>query len=136
MIIWQGMSNLAPFCLLCCGVPRWHRQPHHVGECSGVVISNFPDQCRDFSSKDWFTRDDLVKRSQGSFMIGHRGSIKDEPVAETSREPYSYPSARHRIRILLRCHRVVERPVQVAERNVNSHPGNREFRPAQFGHTR
>jgi hypothetical protein len=24
----------------------------------------------------------------------------------------------------------------VAERNVNSHPGNREFRLAQFGHTR
>jgi hypothetical protein len=69
-------------------------------------------------------------------MIGHRGSIKDEPVAEPSREPYPHPSARHRLRILLGRHRIVERPVQMAERNVNSHPGNREFSLAQFGHTR
>jgi hypothetical protein len=69
-------------------------------------------------------------------MIAHRDSIEDEPVAETSREPYSYPSARHGIRILFRRHRIVERPVKVAERDVDSHPGNREFRLAQVGHTR
>jgi hypothetical protein len=41
-------------------------------------------------------------------------------------------SARHGIGILFGRHRTVERPVQVAERNGDSHPRNREFRLVQF----
>jgi hypothetical protein len=37
---------------------------------------------------------------------------------------------------LLGRYRIVERPVQVTERNVDSHPGNRQLRLARFGHTR
>jgi hypothetical protein len=45
-------------------------------------------------------------------------------------------SARHGIGILFGRHRIVERPVQVAERNGDSHPRNRKFRLVRFGHTR
>ena len=69
-------------------------------------------------------------------MISGSDSIKDEPIPQTSREPYPHPSARHRIRILLSRHGIVERPVQMAEWNIDSHPGNRELRLARFGHTR
>jgi hypothetical protein len=69
-------------------------------------------------------------------MISGRDSIKDEPIAQTSREPYPHPSARHCISILLGRHRIVERPIQVAERNIDRHPGNRELGFARFGHTR
>jgi hypothetical protein len=44
-------------------------------------------------------------------MISGGDSIKDEPIAQTSREPHPHPSARHRIPILLGRHRIVERPV-------------------------
>jgi hypothetical protein len=117
-------------------VPRWHRQAHDIGECARVVICDLPDQPRNFGSKDRLTRDDLVERSQGSVMISGRDSIKDEPVAQTSREPYPHSSAWHRIFILPGRHCIVERPVQVAERNIDGHPGNRELRFARFGHTR
>ena len=69
-------------------------------------------------------------------MITHGDSIKDEPVTQPAREPYANPRAGHRISILLRRHRIVERPVQMTERYVDSHPGDREFWLAQFGHTR
>jgi hypothetical protein len=69
-------------------------------------------------------------------MISGRDAIKDEPIAQTSREPYPHPSAWHRIPVLLGRHRIVEWPVQVAERNIDGHPGDRELRFARFGHTR
>jgi hypothetical protein len=136
MIIWQGVENPPARCQFGRGVPRWHRQAHDIGECARVVICDLPDQPRNFGSKDRLSRDDLVERSQGSVMISGRDSIKDEPIAQTSREPYPHPSARHRLRILLGRHRIVERPVQMAERNIDRHPGNRELRFARFGHTR
>ncbi len=69
-------------------------------------------------------------------MIAHGHSIQDEAVPETPGEPYPHPSARNRSRILFGRHRIVEGTVQVAERDVDSHPGNRELRLAWFGHTR
>jgi hypothetical protein len=100
------------------------------------MISNLPDQPRDLGAQHRLLRDDLVKWRQRSVMITHGNSIKDEPVTQPSREPYSHPSAWYRVRILFRRHRVVERPVQMTERYVDSHPGDREFWLAQFGHTR
>jgi hypothetical protein len=136
LIIWQAISTRLPRCLFCRGVPRRHGKPHHVGECARVMISNLPDQPRDLGAQHRLLRDDLVKWRQRSVMITHGNSIKDEPVTQPSREPYSHPSARHCVRILFRRHRIVERPVQMTERYVDSHPGDREFWLAQFGHTR
>ena len=69
-------------------------------------------------------------------MISSCESIKDEPVAEPAGEPHSHPSTRHRGSILIIRHRIVERPVEVTERNVDSHSGNRKLRLAGIGHTR
>jgi hypothetical protein len=136
MIIWQGVENLPGLCVFCHGVSRWHRQAHDIGECARVVICDLPDQPRNFGSKDRLTGDDLVERRQCSVMIGGGDSIKDEPIAQAPREPCPHSSARHRIPSLLSRHRIVERPVQMAERNIDRHPGNRELRFARFGHTR
>ena len=65
-------------------------------------------------------------------MITYGYSFQNETVAETSREPDPHPSARHCSGILLGCDRIVERPVQVTEWNVDSHLGNRQLRLAQF----
>ena len=69
-------------------------------------------------------------------MISYGYSFQNEPVPEASREPHAHASARHRIRVRLSRYRIVEWPVQVTERNVDSHPGNRQLRLARFGHTR
>ena len=69
-------------------------------------------------------------------MISSGYSIQDEAAPETPGEPYPHLSARNRGRILFRRHRIVEGTVQVAERDVDSHPGNRKLRLALFGHTR
>ena len=69
-------------------------------------------------------------------MITYGYPLQDETVAETSSKSDPHPSARYRSSILLARYRIVERPVQVTERNVDSHPGNRQLRLARFGHTR
>jgi len=69
-------------------------------------------------------------------MIAHGRSIQDEAVPEPPGEPYPDPSARNRSYVLFNRHCIVERTIQVAERNIDRHPGNRELRFARFGHTR
>jgi hypothetical protein len=115
---------------------RRHGQAHHIGERSGVVISNVPDQLRDLRRKDRLAGDDLGQWSQGSFMITGGNSIEDEPVPEAAGEPHPHSSAGYRLSVLPSRHRIVEGPVQVTERDIDSHPGNREFGLARFGHTR
>jgi hypothetical protein len=113
-----------------------HCQTHHVGECSGVVISDLPDQLCDLRRQDRLAGDDLGQRRQSSFMITSGNPIEDEPVPEAAGEPHPNPSAGHCFSVLLSRHRIVERAVQVAERDIDSHPGNRKFGLARFGHTR
>jgi hypothetical protein len=69
-------------------------------------------------------------------MITTDNPFENEPVPEPTGEPNTHPSPRCRGRILLSRHRIVKGTVKVAERNVDSHPGNRTFGLARFGHTR
>ena len=69
-------------------------------------------------------------------MITTGNPFEDEPVPEPTGEPNTHPSAGCRIGILLSRHRVVEGTIQVTERNVDSHLGNREIGLAGLGHTR
>jgi len=69
-------------------------------------------------------------------MISHGDPIKDETITKPPREPHSYPNARPRGGILLGRYGIIERPVQMTERDVNSHPGDRKLRLARLGHTR
>jgi hypothetical protein len=69
-------------------------------------------------------------------MISGGNPIEDEPIPEAAGEPHPHPSARYCLSVLLSRHRIVERTVQVTERDIDSHPGNREFGLARFGHTR
>ena len=69
-------------------------------------------------------------------MITSGDPLEDEPLPEPTGEPNAYPSAGYRAGILLSRHRIVEGMVQVAERHVHSHPGDRQLRLARFRHTR
>ena len=69
-------------------------------------------------------------------MITSGNPFQDEPVSEATGEPYPHTSTRHCGGVLLSRHRIVKGTVKVAERNVDSHPGNRTFGLAGFGHTR
>ena len=69
-------------------------------------------------------------------MITSGNPIEDEPVPEATGEPHSHPSAGYCLSVLLSRHRIVEGTVQVTERDIDSHPGNRKFGLARFGHTR
>ena len=69
-------------------------------------------------------------------MITSGNPFQDEPVSEATGEPYPHPSTRHCGGVLLSRHRIVEGAVQVTEWNIDSHPGNRVFELAGFGHTR
>ena len=69
-------------------------------------------------------------------MITINNSFQDEPIPESAREPNTHPSAGYRSAILLSRYRIVKRTVQVTERNVDSHPGNRERVLAELVHTR
>jgi hypothetical protein len=117
-------------------VPRGDCQTHHIGERPGIVISNFPDQPCDLWREDRLTGDDLGERRQRSFMIAYGNSIKDEPVPEPAGEPHPHPGPRDCVGVLLSRYRIVEEPVQVTEWDIDSHPGNRQFRLADVGHTR
>ena len=69
-------------------------------------------------------------------MITSGNPIEDEPVPEAAGEPHPHPGAGHCLSVLLSRHRIVEGTIQVAERDIDSHPGNRKFGLARFGHTR
>ena len=69
-------------------------------------------------------------------MIAHGDSIKDEPISEPAGEPDPHSGTRHCVGVLLSRDRIVEGSVQVTERNIDCHPGNRQFRLAGLGHTR
>ena len=69
-------------------------------------------------------------------MITTDNPFENEPVPKPTGEPNTHPSPRCRGRILLSRHRIVKWTVKVAERNVDSHPGNRELGLAGLGHTR
>jgi len=69
-------------------------------------------------------------------MITTGNPFEDEPVPETTGEPNTHPSAGCRVGFLHSRHRIVEGTVQVTERNIDSHPGNRELGLVGLGHTR
>jgi len=136
MIIGQRAPRPASRRLFCRGVAWWHSQAHHIGEGAGIVISDVSDQARDLAGEDRLAGHDLEQRRQRSFMISSRYSIKNEPVAQSARESHSHSSPWNCLCILLGIYRIVEGPVEVTERYVDSHPGNREFGLAGIGHTR
>jgi hypothetical protein len=115
---------------------RRDRQAHHVGEGSRVMISDLPDQSGDLAGEHRLTGNDLVERGQGPFMISGGCPFHNEPVPQAAGKPYAHPGAGHRGVILISRHRIVERPVKVTKRNVDSHPGDRKLGLAGFGHTR
>ena len=69
-------------------------------------------------------------------MITGGNPFENEPIPEATGKPYPHPGTGYRIRILVSRHRIVKGTVQVTQRNVDSHPGNRESGLAGLGHTR
>jgi hypothetical protein len=136
MISGQFVVFSDPLSELGCRVPRGYCQTYHIGERPGIVISNLPDQHCDLWREHRLAGDDLGKWRQRSFMISSGNSIKDEAVPEPASEPHPHSGPWHGGGVLLSRYGVLERPVQVAERDIDSHPGNRQFGLAVLGHTR
>src|SRR4029453_17038241 len=126
VIRWQRLPGTIALSQLGRGMAGWDCQAHHIGERPGIVIGNFPDQLRDLGSEHRLAGDDLRQWGQDSLMITSSNSFQDEPIPESTREPNTHPSAGYRSGILLSRYRIVKGTVQVTERNIDSHPGNRE----------
>ena len=80
---------------------------------------------------------------EDAVVVADRGPLQDETVAQPAGEAHPDPRAGHRCHILLGQNRVVERSVQVAEREVDRDPGDGQGDAAlllgvlsRFGHTR
>ena len=114
-------------------VPGRHGQPHHVGESTGVVVGDRTDQRRHLTGEHRLGRDDLVQRSEPALVVAGRAPLQHEPVAQPTGEAHSDPGAGDGLGVLLRRHRVVERPVQMGQRHIHGHRGDRQQR---LRHTR
>ena len=136
MIMGQGVVGLGRLGALCRGMSGRDRQAHYVGERSSVMISDLSDQSGDLAGEHRLSGNDLVERGQRPFMISCGGPFHTEPVTQTAGKPYAHPGAGHRGVILIGRHRIVERPVEVTKRNVDSHSGDWKLGLAGFGHTR
>ena len=68
-------------------------------------------------------------------MISLGDPIEDDPVAQPAGESDPHPRARLGIRVLGRQHRVVERPVEMAEGDVDRDAGD-DRRDRVLRHTR
>jgi hypothetical protein len=102
MIMEQGVVRPGPFGALCRGMSRRDRQAHHIGERSCVMISDLPDQPGDLAGEHRLAGNDLVERSQDSFMISGGYPFQDEPVPEPAGKtvpgPWNPAPRRHPVR--------------------------------------
>ncbi len=99
-------------------VPRWHGEPHHVAEAAGVVVGDASDQARDLRRQHRLGGDHLAERAERPVVVAGLPPLEQEAVPLLAGEPHPHPGTGNRLRVLGARDRVVEGPVEVAERQV------------------
>src|SRR3954453_7058228 len=101
-------------------------EPHHVGERTGPSVRDMPDEPRNLIRQNWLRADNSVEKRQTSAVVTRLDPFKNKPVNKLAREPNPNPTTRNTVSRLRLLNEIVERPIQVRQRNVNSDPSDRK----------
>ncbi len=104
---------------------RGHRGPHDVGEGAGPAVGDLARQRGDLGGEHGIGAHHLGDALEPPDVLGGGHPLDDPAVDERAREPHADPDTRHRGRGERLRHEVVERPVEVGQRDVDHDPGDR-----------
>jgi hypothetical protein len=110
------------------GVPGRDGQPQHVRHGPRVPVGHLPGQGRDLRAQRRLRRDHPVQPGQPPRVLAGWHPVQQVPVDQLAGEPDPDPAARHRLVSEPFRDQVIERPVQVGQRDVHRHPGHRQHR--------
>ena len=112
-------------CFLDVGMPRWDRQPQHVGAGSCVARGDGVDQPTHVGSQHPLRGYHPVQPAQLADMVCLRASFEDERVDEAAVEAHPYPHTGLRVVGLLGGDEIVELAIEVRHRQHRQHPSDR-----------
>ena len=108
------------------GVPRRDRQPQHVGHRARIAGGHRAGQVEDRRAEHGLGRHHLGDGGQAARMLRGRQPLGDEAADQPSGEPDPHANARLGRLGQRRRHEVVERAVEVSQRHVEHHAGDRQ----------
>ena len=91
------------------------------------MVGDCADQSRDLRSQYRLGRDDPLQGGQGAVVVAHRTALQHEAVPEPAGEAHPDPSSGNGVGILFGGHRVVERPIQMGQRQIDRDPRDRQL---------
>ena len=124
---WPGQRGGGRAGLLGPGVPGRDGQPQHVGQGARVAVGDLPGQGHDLRAEHRFRRDHPVQPGQAPAVRAGGHPVQQVPVDELAGEPDPDPAAGYRLAGQPFRDQVIERPVQVGQRDVDGHPGDRQL---------
>ena len=107
------------------GVPRRQRQPEHVDHRPRPAVGDRPGQPGHLGGQHRLGGHRPLDEGQPAVVLGGRDPLQDDRVDQLAGEPDPDPGAGGDGVVQRARHRVVERAVQVGERDVDHDPGDR-----------
>jgi hypothetical protein len=108
-------------------VPRRNRQPQHVGEGPPVPVRDRAGKTGDLRRQDGFTGDDPVKEGDSTLVVAFSQSLDKKASGKPTRKPDLNPASRLCLVSQALRDQVVEKPVQVRQRDIDRNPGDRQL---------
>jgi hypothetical protein len=115
------------------GVPLRDREAQHVGERPRVPVRDGPRQPGDLGCQHLLGGHHPFQVAEPSLVLAGARALQDEAVGQLSGEPDPYPHPGERLGGEPLWNQVVERPVQVGERDVHRDAGDRAIRRGTQG---
>jgi hypothetical protein len=109
------------------------RQPKYVGDRARVTVGHGTGQPGDLRRQHGFGRDDAPEPGQPAFVLALLDAIEDEPGDVLPRERHRDPGTRDGHCRHRHGNHVVERTVQVRERDVDEYARHRPFVCGRLG---
>ena len=108
------------------GVPGRDGQPEHVGQRARVPVGHRAGQVEDLGREHRLRRDHPLQPGQPTLVLAGLDPVQQVAVNQLPGEPDPDPAAGHGRLVHAGRDQVVEGPVEVSERDVDRHPGDRQ----------
>jgi hypothetical protein len=108
-------------------VARRDRQPEHVGQGAGIAVGDLAGERRDLRAQHRLGRNDPLQVGQPPRVLTGGRALQQVAACQLAREPHPDPAPGDRGRRQPLWHQIVERPVEVGERDLDRDPGHRQL---------
>jgi len=112
---------------------RRHRHSQHVSEAAGIAVSDHAGHGQDLRMQHRLAGDDSTQRRQRTEVAALFGPLNDEPVDVAAGEANLHPTSGHHGLVQVERDHVVEEPIEMGQRDVDSDPRHRDIRRRHVG---